>query len=88
MLERGHKDVQEADVSEIASAPLRQAQGSLEGAIAPGNLQKLSQNSRHIFLMHFTVALHYLFTPTLTLPIKGEGTFEIVSQWLAVFFSR
>ena len=26
-----------------------------------------------------TVSIHYLFTPTLTLPLKGEGTFEIVS---------
>ena len=25
------------------------------------------------------VCPHYLFTPTLTLPLKGEGTFEIVS---------
>ena len=26
------------------------------------------------------VAQHYLLTPTLTLPLKGEGTFEIFSK--------
>ena len=30
--------------------------------------------------MFSTVVIHYLFTPTLTLPLKGEGTFEIVSK--------
>ena len=31
--------------------------------------------------MRFAVTLHYLFTPTPTLPLKGEGTFEIASKW-------
>ena len=29
--------------------------------------------------MYSAGTLHYLFTPTLTLPLEGEGTFEIVS---------
>ena len=29
------------------------------------------------------VTLHYLFTPTLALPLKGEGIFEIVSYRLS-----
>ena len=40
-----------------------------------GNYLKTSAQ----LLMHITVALLYLVTPTLTLPLKGEGTFEIVS---------
>ncbi len=30
-----------------------------------------------IALMRSTASLHYLFTPTLALPLEGEGTLEI-----------